>query len=106
MRGETTAIVPCESSLVLRHLYLAPAATDLGNDPAQVCAPGDAHLKLYRAGVKLPRLRRGAAVEMDVATWKKEVWTMSTLLASDWVVDRPDWLVLRMFSRVPSGCKG
>jgi hypothetical protein len=71
VRGETTAIVPCQSSLVPRHLLLAPTATDLGNDPAQVCAPGDAHLKLHRAGMKLPCLRRGAAVEMDVATWQK-----------------------------------
>ncbi len=110
VRGETTAIVPCESSLMPRHLHLAPTATDLGNDLAQVCAPGDAQLKVHRAGTKLPRPRRGAATEMHVATGKKlgkkEVWTMSTLLASDRVVYRSDWAGFGMFSGVPSVCRG
>ena len=34
---------------------------------------------------------------------KKEVWTLlSTLLASDWAVYRPDWLGLPMFPRESS----
>jgi hypothetical protein len=40
----------------------------------------------------------------DVA--KKEVWTLSTLFASDWAGHRPDWLGFRMFSGLPSICRG
>ena len=36
---------------------------------------------------------------------KKEVWTMSTLLASDWPLQPPDWPGFRMFSPLPSVCK-
>ena len=32
---------------------------------------------------------------------KKEVWTMSTLSASDWPVQPPDWAGFRMFPRDP-----
>jgi hypothetical protein len=37
---------------------------------------------------------------------KKKVWTVSTLFASDRVVQRPVWAGLLMFSRVPSVCRG
>ena len=40
VKGETTAIVSCECSLMPRQVHLAPTATDPGNDPAQVCARG------------------------------------------------------------------
>jgi hypothetical protein len=69
--GETTAIMRFESSLVPRHLHPGPAATDLGNDLVQAQLLGDPRLNVHLAGMKLARLRRGAAVEMDVATWQK-----------------------------------
>ena len=43
------------------------------------------------------------------SAWRKAnlgLWTMSTLLASDWAVHRPDWLGLPLFSGLPSVCKG
>ena len=106
VRGETTAIVPCESSLMPRHLHLAPTATDIGNDLAQVCAPGDAHLKLYGAGVKLRASGGARQSKWMHQLGKKEVWTMSTLFASDRVVYRSDWAGFGMFSGVPRVCKG
>ncbi len=66
--GKNTAILPCESSLMPRHLHPAPT---LGRNLAQAQVLGDPQLKVHRAGMKLPRLRRAAAVEMDVATGQK-----------------------------------
>ena len=106
VRGETTAIVPCESSLMPRHLHLSPTLTDLGNELAQDCALGHAQLKLLRTGMKLQRLRRVRQSKWMYQLGKKEVCTTYTLFASDRVVYRPDWAGLLMFSGLPSIYKG
>ncbi|GAA3315927.1 hypothetical protein GCM10017710_26190 [Arthrobacter ramosus] len=45
------------------------------------------------------RMEWGSSV---VRGGKKGVCTMCTLLLSDWAVPGPDWVVLAMFSGVPS----
>lgn len=75
-----------------------------------------------RAGLAGRRPRRSPDPEQRVAafpergsaagalgyleSFRKGVLTVSTRLASDRVVHRPDWLGLIMFSGVPSVCKG
>lgn len=63
-------------------------------------------LGLLTQNTELPRHSPGSAQLLEMCQ-KKEVWTLlSTLWASDWVVHRPDWPGLLMFSGVRSVCKG